>query len=207
MRKLVVGMFLSLDGVVQAPGAPDEDTEGGFEHGGWLVPHFNEQFEQYMTDFTTRAGALILGRKTYEIFANSWPLVPDDDPTGATLNRIPKYVASRTLDTLKWNNSTLLGDDIAGDVSRLKEQDGGEIQTAGSGELLQTLLKHDLVDEFRLLTFPVIIGSGKRLFAGGTIPRGLKLTDSTVTSTGVMMNTYQRVGDLTYGAYGPEQAG
>lgn len=207
MRKLAVSMFLSLDGVFQAPGAPDEDTNGGFEHGGWLVPYLDEQLEQYMTDFTTGAGALLLGRKTYEIFAGSWPLAPDDDPVGATLNRIPKYVASRTLDSLQWNNSTLLGEDIPGEVARLKAQDGGEIQTAGSGALIQILLKHDLVDEFRLQTFPVIIGSGKRLFSEGTIPRGLELTDSTLTSTGVLMNTYQRAGALTYGAVGYEQPG
>ncbi|MGH2560949.1 MAG: dihydrofolate reductase family protein [Thermomicrobiales bacterium] len=205
MRKLVVGTFLSLDGVMQAPGAPDEDRDGGFEHGGWTVPHFDEQLGQIMADLTGRAGALLLGRKTYDVFAASWPLLGDDDPIAATLNHIPKYVVSRSPRTLEWNNSTLLTGDVAAEVAKLKEQPGGEIQVSGSGELIQTLLRHDLVDEFHLLIFPVLVGSGKRLFAAGTIPRGLKLVDTTTSSTGVMINTYERHGDLTYGAVGPEQ--
>lgn len=204
MRKVVVGTFLSLDGVMQAPGGPDEDREGGFEHGGWTVPFFDDQLGQVMVDLTARAGALLLGRKTYDIFAASWPLVGDDDPIGATLNSIPKYVASRTLSSAEWNNSTVLTGDVAEAVTALKQQEGGEIQVTGSGELIQTLIRHDLVDEYRLLIFPVLIGSGKRLFGDGTIPRGLELVDSTISSGGVIIATYERRGELEYGAFGPE---
>ncbi|MGH9119682.1 MAG: dihydrofolate reductase family protein [Acidimicrobiales bacterium] len=205
MRKLVVGEFVSLDGVVQAPGAPDEDTDGGFGHGGWTVPLFNEEIGQAMTDVIGRAGALLLGRRTYDIFAASWPLVGDDDPIAATLNRIPKYVASRTLTSAAWNNSTILTGDVAEGVAKLKDQPGGEIQVAGSSQLIQTLMSHDLVDEYRLLVFPVLLGSGKRLFAEGTIPSGLALLESTTSSTGVVMSTYERRGEVAYGAVGPEQ--
>lgn len=204
MRKLVVASFLSLDGVMQAPGGPDEDREGGFAHGGWVVPLFDDQMVRYMTDLTSRAGALLLGRKTYDIFAASWPLSGDDDPIGSVYNRIPKYVASRTLQSADWQHTTILRGDVAAEVANLKEQDGGEIQVAGSGDLIQTLLKHDLVDEFHLLLFPALIGSGKRLFAGGTIPRGLKLVATTTSSTGVTITTYERHGALAYGAIGPE---
>jgi dihydrofolate reductase len=206
MRKLVVGTFLSLDGVMQAPGAPDEDREGGFAHGGWTVPLFDEQLGQIMSEQIPRAGGLVLGRKTYEIFAASWPLITDDtDPIASTLNRIPKYVASRTLSTVEWNNSTLLTGDIAEAVAKLKNEPGAELQIAGSGELVQTLMKHDLVDEFRLIVFPVLIGSGKRLFADGTIPVGLRLVETTTTGAGVTVQTYERAGELEYGALGPEQ--
>jgi dihydrofolate reductase len=207
MRKLVVGAFLSLDGVMQAPGAPDEDREGGFAHGGWTVPLFDEQLGEIMEEQTGRAGGLLLGRKTYEIFAASWPLITDEeeDPLASTLNRIPKYVASRTLQSVTWHNSTLLPGDVAEAVAKLKSEPGGELQVSGSGGLVQTLLKHDLVDEFRLIVFPVIIGSGKRLFAGGTIPVGLRLIESTTTGTGVVVQSYERAGALTYGAVGPEQ--
>ncbi|MGH2559406.1 MAG: dihydrofolate reductase family protein [Thermomicrobiales bacterium] len=204
MRKLVVGSFLSLDGVMQGPGGPAEDREGGFEQGGWVVPLINEQFLQIMADLTSRAGALLLGRKTYDTFAASWPLTPADDPIGSVLNSIPKYVASRTLKTAAWNNSAIISDDVAEAVAKLKEQDGGEIHVSGSGELIQTLLKHDLIDEYNLFIFPVLVGSGKRLFGDGTIPRGLKLVNSTTLSNGVTFSTYERVGELETGAYGPE---
>ncbi|HYI16861.1 MAG TPA: dihydrofolate reductase family protein [Thermomicrobiales bacterium] len=204
MRKLVVQSFMSLDGVVQAPGAPDEDREGGFEQGGWLIPHFDDDFLQFVTDSTQRAGALLLGRKTYDTFAASWPLRDDDDPVAAVLNRIPKYVASRTLASADWNNSTIINDDVAGEVATLKQQEGGEIQVHGSGDLVQTLLKHDLIDEFQLYTVPVLVGSGKRLFGGGTVPAGLKLVSTATTGAGITFNTYQRHGDFGIGAYGPE---
>ncbi len=206
MRKLVVQSFLSLDGVVQAPGAPDEDRDGGFEHGGWLVPHFDDDFLRYVTESTQRAGALLLGRKTYDIFAASWPLVGDDDPVAAVLNRIPKHVASRSLQgtALEWNNASLLASDIVGEITRLKQQDGGEIQVHGSGDLVQTLLKHDLIDEYRLYTIPVIVGSGKRLFGEGTVPTGLKFVSTATTGSGITFSTYQRHGDFTVGAYGAE---
>lgn len=204
MRKLVVGMFMSLDGVVQAPGGPDEDREGGFEHGGWTVPFFDEQLGQYLTEMISRSDALLLGRKTYDIFASSWPLAPDDDPIGAHLNSVPKYVASRTMKTADWNNTTILSGDVAEEVRKLKEGEGGEIQMAGSSDLIQTLLKHDLIDEFHLLIYPVLLGNGKRLFGEGTVPGNLKLTNTMTTANGVMINNYERAGDLQYGAMGYE---
>jgi dihydrofolate reductase len=190
---------------MQAPGAPDEDRDGGFEHGGWAVPHFDDQLGQIMVELTDRSDALLLGRKTYEIFAASWPLAGDDDPIAAKLNSVPKYVVSRTLARVEWNNSTLLTGDVAKEVTALKDQPGGEIHVSGSGELIQTLMRHDLVDEYRLLIFPVLLGKGKRLFGDGTVPRGLTLVDSGTSGTGVTINTYERHGDVEYGAMGPEQ--
>jgi dihydrofolate reductase len=208
MRKLVVGTFMSLDGVVQAPGAPNEDQEGGFTNGGWTVPYFDEQLGQTMTELVGRSSALLLGRKTYEIFAASWPMVGDEDPIAAKLNRVPKFVASRTLTAAEWANTTVLRGDVAAEVAKLKEQPGGEIHTSGSGGLIQTLLQHDLVDEFVLLIYPVVVGPrGKRLFAEGTLPRSLELVSSTTSNSGVAINTYRRRGPLEVGAMGPEQEG
>jgi dihydrofolate reductase len=200
VRELVVGTNLTLDGVMQAPGGPDEDREGGFAHGGWLVPFFDERFLEIMTEWATRAGAFLLGRKTYEIFAGSWPNATDPaDEIAAALNGRPKYVASRTLKRLDWQGSHLLAGDVVEEVSRLKAQEGGEIQVHGSGELLQTLLSHDLVDRFRLWQFPVTLGSGKRLFGEGTMPRSLRLVATEVIPTGAILQVYERVGDLRYG--------
>jgi dihydrofolate reductase len=206
MRNLVVGTFLSLDGVMQGPGGPDEDRDGGFDRGGWTVPYFDDELGQVMTDLVGQSGALLLGRRTYDIFAASWPLVGDDDPIAAKLNRVHKYVASRTPRRLEWNNSTLLSGDVAEEVAKLKQDDGDDIHVSGSGELVQTLLRHDLVDEFRLLLFPVLVGGGKRLFADGTIPRSLELADSTTSGTGVVICSYRRKGELETGAVGPEVA-
>jgi dihydrofolate reductase len=202
MGKLVVGTFITADGVMQAPGGPDEDREGGFEHGGWLVPHFGDELGQFMDGLMGRSDALLLGRKTYEIFAGYWPTAGDDDPMAKKLNSVPKYVASRTLDSVDWNNSSLLGDDVPREVAALKERVDGEIHVTGSGNLIQTLLKHDLVDEFVLIAFPVVLGTGKRLFGDGTIPRGLRLTDSQTFPTGVAVQTYERVGEPEYGTVG-----
>jgi dihydrofolate reductase len=200
MRKLVVGTFVTLDGVMQAPGGPNEDREGGFRHGGWLVPYFDEKFGEIMTEWTKRAGGFLLGRKTYQIFANSWPNATDAaDEVAAALNNRPKYVASRTLDKVDWNNSRLLKGDLAEEVTKLKLQEGGEIQVHGSGNLLQTLLKHDLVDTFRIWQFPVAIGAGKRLFGEGTIPASFRLVDTQQTATGAVLHVYERAGDLKYG--------
>lgn len=200
MRKLVVGTFLTLDGVMQAPGGPSEDLDGDFEHGGWLVPYFDEKFAKLMEEWTVRAGAFLLGRKTYEIFANSWPNATDPaDEIATALNTRPKFVASRTLDALEWTNSTLLEGDVAEEVAKLKSAEGGEIQVHGSGNLLQTLLRHDLVDTLRLWQFPVVLGTGKRLFGEGTIPRGFRLVESEGTSTGAVLHVYERVGTLSYG--------
>jgi dihydrofolate reductase len=207
VRKLVVGMFMTLDGVVQAPGAPDEDREGGFAHGGWTVPLFDDELGQRMVELTDRSDVLLLGRKTYEGFAASWPLIGDEDPIGAKLNHMPKYVASRTLETAEWTNTTVLSGDLAEEVAKLKERPGGEIHVSGSGNLVQTLLRHDLVDEFVLLVFPVLVGPGKRLFGEGTLPGTWELVDTASTGTGVTISTYRRRGPLEVGAVGPEQEG
>lgn len=200
MRKLVVGTFLTLDGVMQAPGGPDEDREGGFEHGGWLVPFFDDRLLEIMSEWTARAGAFLLGRKTYEIFAASWPNSTDPaDKVATVLNSRPKFVVSRTLDRVDWNNSTLLRGDVADSVADLKAEDGGELQVHGSGKLIQTLLRHDLVDTLRLWQFPVVLGTGKRLFAEGTLPRSLRLVDTQMSTTGAVLHVYERVGDVKYG--------
>ena len=200
MRKLVVGTFTTLDGVMQAPGGPDEDRDGGFEHGGWLVPYFDEKFLEIMTEWTKRAGAFLLGRRTYEIFAGSWPKSTDPaDEIAVALNTRPKYVASRTLDEVTWNNSHLLKGDIADEVAKLKARESGELQVHGSSDLLQTLLKHDLVDTLRIWQFPVVVGTGKRLFGAGTVPASFRLVDSQQTAAGAVLHVYERVGGLKYG--------
>ncbi|WP_238019751.1 dihydrofolate reductase family protein [Dactylosporangium sp. AC04546] len=202
MGKLVVMAFMTLDGVVQGPGGADEDRQDGFGHGGWAVPHFDEPLLAHMERFVQRADGLVLGRRTYDIFAATWPLAADDDPIGARLNRMPKYVASRTLGHLEWENSRLIGDDVVNELTALKGT--GELQVHGSGGFVQTLLRHRLVDELHLLTFPVVLGSGKRLFGGGTVPDRWRVADSTVTANGVSAVTYVRAGDVEYGAMGPE---
>jgi dihydrofolate reductase len=205
MSKLVVGTFLSLDGVMQGPGGPDEDREGGFEHGGWSAGYWDDVMGPIIDEWTNRADGLLLGRKTYEIFAAHWPRVTnEDDPVAVKLNSVSKYVVSRTLDAVEWNNSTLLQGDIAEEVGKLKDQPGTEIQVTGSGQLIQTLMKHDLVDEYRLWIFPVLLGSGKRLFADGTIPVGLKLTDTKISTTGVAIHSYERAGEIAYGSFALE---
>jgi dihydrofolate reductase len=196
MRTLVVGTFVTLDGVMQAPGGPNEDREGGFQHGGWLVPYFDEQFGEIMSEWTKRADAFLLGRKTYEMFAASWP--KSSDPAEA-LNIQPKFVASRTLNQVTWNNSHLLKGDVAQEVAKLKALKGGEIQVHGSGNLIQTLLQHDLVDTLRIWQFPVVLGSGKRLFGAGTIPRSFRLVDTQLNTTGAVLHVYERAGGLKYG--------
>jgi dihydrofolate reductase len=200
MRKLVVGTFVTLDGVMQAPGGPNEDREGGFRHGGWLVPYFDEKFGAIMTEWTKQAGAFLLGRKTYEIFAASWPKSTDTaDEAAIALNTRPKFVASRTLHKVTWNNSHLLKGDVAEEVARLKAQAGGEIQVHGSSDLLQTLLKHDLIDTLRIWQFPVVVGTGKRLFGAGAIPGSFRLVDTQQTATGAVLHVYERAGGLRYG--------
>jgi dihydrofolate reductase len=200
MRKLVAGTFLSMDGVMQAPGGPDEDRSGGFQHGGWLVPYFDEKLGEIMTEWTKGAGAFLLGRKTYEIFAGSWPKSTDPaDEAALALNTRPKYVASRTLEKVDWNNSTLIKGDVAEEVAKLKAEEGGEIQVHGSSDLLQTLLKHDLIDTLRIWQFPVVIGGGKRLFAEGAVPGAFRLVDTELVTTGAVLLVYERAGDLRYG--------
>ena len=200
MRRLVVGAFTTLDGVMQAPGGPDEDRDNGFQHGGWLVPYFDEKFGEIMTEWTKRAGAFLLGRKTYEIFAGSWPKSTDPaDEIAVALNTRPKFVASNTLDTVSWNNSTLLKGDLAQEVAKLKAIEGGEIQVHGSSNLIQTLLRHDLVDVLRIWQFPVVLGTGKRLFGDGAIPRSFRLVETQLNTTGAVLHVYERAGGLKYG--------
>lgn len=201
MRKLVVGTFLTVDGVMQAPGGPDEDRDGEFEQGGWSVNYWDDMMGQIITQWTTKAGALVLGRKTYEIFAAHWPLVGDGDPIAATLNNVPKYVASRTLHEVTWSNSSLIRGDVAEAIAALKEGTGAELQVHGSCELAQTLIEHDLVDEYRLWVFPVVLGRGKRLFGRGAVPTTLSLVDTKTSSTGVAIHTYERGGAVQYGSF------
>ena len=206
MRKLVVNTFLTLDGVMQAPGGPEEDPSSNFEHGGWSVNFWDEQMGERMNESMGpgKDFALLLGRKTYEIFAAYWPHARDQ-PGAAELNAATKYVASRTLDKVEWENSTLLEGDAAEAVARLKEEDGPEIQVHGSSDLIQSLLEKDLVDEFRLLIFPVVLGSGKRLFGEGTIPAAFKATNSKTASTGVLLVNYERAGGIEYGSFASEE--
>ncbi|WP_231184808.1 dihydrofolate reductase family protein [Haladaptatus sp. DYF46] len=198
--KLVVGTFVTLDGVMQAPGAPDEDRDGGFEQGGWSVNYWDEQMGQIMDDQMAETDALLLGRKTYEIFSAHWPNV-NDDPTAEKLNNMPKYVASRTLDGVEWNNSSLLTGDIAEAVAELKNDRGDTIVVQGSQNLIQSLLAHRLIDEFWLWIFPVVAGDGKRLFGDGTIPAALDLRTVETSSTGVQMLRYERSGDIDRGSF------
>ena len=203
MRKLVVNTFVTLDGVMQAPGGPEEDPTGGFTHGGWSVKYWDDLMGREMGEFMGKPFALLLGRTTYEIFAAHWPHT--DEPGAAELNSATKYVASRTLDKVDWSNSILIEGDVAEQVARLKEEDGPEIQVHGSSDLIQTLLEADLVDELRLMIFPLVLGSGKRLFADGAIPVGLRLVDSKTSSTGVVIATYQRAGEIEYGSFALEE--
>jgi dihydrofolate reductase len=204
--KLIVGAFVSMDGVMQGPGGPDEDRDGGFDLGGWLVPYADEDMGKFMVESITSTDGLLLGRKTYEIFAAHWPLVTDEnDPIATKLNTMPKYVASRTLDKVEWNNSTLLKGDVAEAVAELKRQPGGVLQTQGSADLAQTLIRNDLVDEYRLLVYPVVLGKGKRLFREGNPPSALRLVDTKTTSTGVTIHTYESAGKPGFGSFEVDQ--
>jgi dihydrofolate reductase len=203
MRKLVVNTFASLDGIMQAPGGPEEDPSGGFEHGGWTVSFWDDQMAQSMGEFMGKPFDLILGRKTYEIFAAYWPY--SDEPGAAELNRATKNVASHTLKTLEWENSRLLEGDVKEAVARLKEEDGPELQVHGSSDLIQTLLRDGLVDQFRVWIFPVVLGSGKRLFGEGAPPLALRLVDSQISSTGVIMTTYEPAGEVPIGSFAQEE--
>jgi dihydrofolate reductase len=190
MGKIVVTAFITLDGVIQAPGLPDEDRDGGFESGGWTQPYADPAIDQRTTKSVLDADALLIGRRTYELFAGYWPGADPEDARTVKLNSQPKYVASRTLRTTDWNNSTLLRGDVAEQVGRLKERHE-EISVWGSSQLITTLLPAGLIDEFVLLTYPTVVGGGKRLFNSGT-PLGLKLADFTTAESGVVICTYRR---------------
>jgi dihydrofolate reductase len=198
--KLTLTQFVTLDGVYQGPGGPNEDTSSDFQHGGWLVPFFDEALGEYMSRIFDEADAFVLGRKTYEIFAASWPKNTDpDDPIAGRLNTLPKYVASRSLAQPDWHNSTVLGDDVVAEVAKLKEEPGRELQIHGSGALAQTLFDAGLIDTIRLIVFPVVLGSGKRLFPDGRTPLSFRLADVTSTPSGVTMQTLELAGPPEYG--------
>ena len=202
MRPLVVTEFTTLDGVVQAPGGPDEDTAGGFAHGGWLVPFFDDTLGAQMDAWFAGVEDFLLGRGTYEIFAAAWPQAPtEDDPVAEALNTRTKHVASRTLTSLDWSGARLLEGDVVDAVRALTAEDGGELQVHGSPGLVQTLLRADLVDELRLVVAPVVLGEGKRLFGDGAVPRAWRLLSSTSTPSGAIVAAYERAGDLGVGEF------
>jgi dihydrofolate reductase len=201
MRKLIVSTFLTLDGIMQAPGGPEEDDSGGFAYGGWSVNYWDELMGQVMTEAMSEPFDLLLGRRTYDIFAAYWPHAPEE--AGAKpLNDATKYVVSRSRPTLEWKESVLIEGDAAEGILELKKGDGPELQVHGSGNLIQTLMRHNLVDQYRLWVFPLVIGSGKRLFSDGTIPSRLKLLDSKVSTTGVVIGTYEPAGEIVTGSFG-----
>jgi dihydrofolate reductase len=202
MRRIVVATFTSLDGVMQAPGGPPEDPTGGFSFGGWTAPHFDQALGASLGEIFGRPFDLLLGRKTYDIFAGHWPYVTDpNDPIAGTFNKVTKYVASRSRPKLAWQNSELLGDDVVASLRKLKSGDGPDLLVQGSSELLQTLWKSNLVDEFSVLIFPLVLGKGKRLFGDGAIPTGLKLVKSQSYPTGVIVASYQPDGAVKTGDF------
>ena len=192
MRKLVVSEFLTLDGVMQAPGDPNEDRRCGFEHGGWQLAYFDDAFGQFVMEGFAESGAFLLGRLTYENFAAFWPNQPADDPVAGPMNETPKFVVSTSLsEPLSWQNSTLIRDDVGGAVRRIKSGDGKDIQVIGSGQLVQTLIREQLVDEYHLMVHPIVLGTGKRLFRDDTTLSRLELIDSRPTSKGVLLLRYR----------------
>jgi dihydrofolate reductase len=197
--ELSLTAFLTLDGVTQAPGGPTEDTTGGFRHGGWVVPHFDDELGARITGFFSTANAFLLGRRTYDIFAAHWPKVTDPgDPVATALNARPKYVASRTQARFEWQGTVPVRD-VVREVAALKRSLSGELQVHGSSDLAQTLIANDLVDEYRLIVFPVVLGSGRRLFGSGAVPATLRLVTSAATPRGVLIGVYRRAGKLATG--------
>ncbi|MFF3637338.1 dihydrofolate reductase family protein [Streptomyces sp. NPDC002250] len=201
MREIIVCTFLTLDGVMQAPGASDEDAESGFQHGGWQKSVSDDEVGRAVAGWYEHSDAMLLGRKTYEIFASYWPTADPDNPFTSRMNGMHKYVASRSLTSVEWQNSTLLKGDIVDAVRKLKESDGGDINVVGSGDLAQTLMQHGLVDEYRLTIHPVIIGTGKRLFADGAIPTALKPVSVSTTKSGTILSVYRPHGEPGYDSY------
>jgi dihydrofolate reductase len=200
--RLTVTTFVTLDGVYQAPGAPGEDDEGGFRHGGWSFPYADADFGATMVGWFTKADAFLLGRKTYDIFASYWPKVTDEaDPIASRLNTLPKYVVSRSQRPLGWQHSRLVTGDVPAEIGTLKERPGNELQVHGSGNLVHTLIQHGLVDEYRLLVYPVLLGSGKRIFPEGDMGAALRLVDSKATGAGVQILTYEPAGPAQYGSF------
>jgi len=200
--RLTTTMFVTLDGVIQAPGGPDEDRAGGFELGGWLPPYFNDEVGDHMVSIFGQVDAFLLGRKTYDIFASYWPH-QSGDPISDGLNRLPKHVVTNRTDELTWKGSQRVdGTNLVEAVTALKAQPGRELQVHGSGKLVGSLQREGLIDTYRLLIFPVVLGTGQRLFADGTVPAALRLTDSRTTATGVTLQTYDAAGRPTFGTVG-----
>jgi len=198
MRKLVVLSFISLDGVMQAPGGPEEDASNGFKYGGWVFPYFDEDAGRIMTEQMNYNADLLLGRKTYEIFASYWPHHEDQWPG---INDVKKYVASKTLTSADWKNSVLLHNNVEDQIRQIKKEEGPDLQVHGSADFIQTLLKSDLVDELWLKIFPLTLGNGKRLFQNGTIPANFRLIDCKVTPAGVIIASYKRDGEVKTGSF------
>jgi dihydrofolate reductase len=201
MRKLLVTSFMTLDGVVQAPGGPEEDESGAFPFGGWAFTYWDDVLDQTMGEIMGVPFDLVLGRRTYDIFAAYWPSAPKE-AGGKPLNDATKYVASRGTPSLTWDRSVRIEGDVAEGVARLKQEDGPELQVHGSGNLIQTLMANGLIDEYRLSVFPIVLGTGKRLFADGTVPAALRLSDSRVSTTGVVIGTYHPAGEVQTGSFG-----
>ena len=206
MGTLTIATFMTLDGVMQAPGGPDEDRDGGFAHGGWSFPYFSEDMGEAISDAFAKAEAFLLGRRTYEIFAGSWPNYPDkDDPVASRLNTLPKYVVSTTLDKADWEPTTIIRGDVAAGVAELKDEYSGEIQVHGSAGLAQTLHAHGLIDEYRLFIEPVVLGTGKRLFEPGSAPTALRLVESRSMGKGAVLAIFQPEGKPAYGEFQMEE--
>jgi len=197
MRKLIILTFTTMDGIMQAPGGPTEDLSGGFTHGGWLVPYFDEFLGTIMGEQMSKPFDLLLGRKTFEIFASYWPHHVDEGPE---INRATKYVASNTLKSHEWEKSVFLSGNVVDAIQKLKQEDGPDLQVHGSANLIQTLLRHDLVDELWLKIFPITLGMGKRLFAEGVIPVAFKVTETKLSPSGVIIANYVRAGEITTGS-------
>jgi dihydrofolate reductase len=198
MRKIIAVLFLTLDGVIQAPGGPTEDTSGDFKYGGWTVPYFDDFLGKVMSEQMKQPFNLLLGRRTFEIFASYWPQHAADWPG---INEATKYVVSNTLTSHEWKNSVFIEGDVVDEIKKLKAQDGIDLQVYGSSQLIQTLLKHDLIDKLWLKIFPITLGTGKRLFGDGTIPAAFKLTDSKISSKGVIVADYERAGEVKTGSF------
>ena len=203
MKKLIVLSFITLDGVMQAPGGPQEDTSGGFKHGGWAFPYFDEFMGNVMDQQMSRPFDLLLGRKTYDIFASYWPNHHDtNDPVSSSLNSATKYVVSHSPERLTWNNTTAITGDVLNAIDTLKKKSGPDLHVHGSSNLIQTLLRHDLADEFWLKIFPITLGQGKRLFEGGAMPAAFSVSELQTSPRGVIVATYKRSGEVTTGSFG-----
>jgi dihydrofolate reductase len=198
MRKVIVLSFITLDGVMQAPGGPTEDTSGNFKYGGWSVPYFDDFLGQVMAEQMAEPFDLLLGRKTFEIFASYWPSHAEE---GAGINHATKYVASNTISSHEWRKSVFIRGDVVDEIKELKQQDGPDLQVHGSSNFIQTLLEHDLIDELWLKIFPVTLGKGKRLFDQGSIPAAFQLTDSKISPSGVIIANFRRAGEVKVGSF------